>query len=172
MVLGPFLATSQTIDQLVLVNADNDQDLFALSNQDTIFLQETGRNLNIRADLSDEVGSVRFSLNNTANFQTENVAPYSLAGDSNGDYQSWTPTIGTHVLTATAYKEENAGGPILSLLTLTFQVVEQVEDPDLPDDPGTGMVSMNGELKKWHKVTLSFDGPLMSEKRGYFQSIP
>ena len=49
------------------------------------------------------VGSVRFALDGNANFQTESVAPYALAGDTAGDYNPWTPALGAHTLTATPF---------------------------------------------------------------------
>ena len=36
----------------------------------------------------------------------EKSAPFALAGDSDGDYRAWTPSVGAHTVAATAY----AGG--------------------------------------------------------------
>ncbi|WP_218840202.1 malectin domain-containing carbohydrate-binding protein [Spirosoma fluviale] len=101
-----------------------------------------------------------FSLDGKSDYRTEIVAPYSLAGDTDGDYNDWTPSVGTHTLTATPY---NSQGQVGTPLTITFDVVASppVDGGD-PDD-GTGAVVVQGELKKWHKVTLTVNGPASSE---------
>ena len=157
------LLKAQTITQFVLVNAASDQDIIVLEEGVEINLSEVGTSLNIRAEVSSTVGSIRFGLDGTANFQTESTPPYAMAGDNSGDYSSWTPTIGNHSLTATAYSESGAGGSVLDTRTLNFSVVEDQIDIDVPDNAGTGALSISGELKKWHKITLSFDGPEYAE---------
>lgn len=55
------------------------------------------------------VGSVRFGYDGNPNYELENVAPYVLAGDNGTDsngrtsYNPWTPAVGTHTVTATAF---------------------------------------------------------------------
>ncbi|MEM8585817.1 MAG: DUF5060 domain-containing protein, partial [Bacteroidota bacterium] len=158
---------SQTITGFELIDAATETDIGALSDDSTIDLAITGSELNVRAEVSGSVGSIRFSYDNNPNFQTENIAPYAFAGDTNGDYASWTPQIGEHTITATAYAAVNAMGAVLSTMTVNFTVVDDSNGGggpiDLPDDPGTGEMALSGELKKWHKVTLSFDGPAYSE---------
>lgn len=84
------------------------------------------RRLNVRANtLPATVGSVRFGLDGNPNVRTENVAPYALAGDNDGDYLSWTPAVGPHTLTATAYTQANAGGTAGLPLEITFIVTDQ-----------------------------------------------
>lgn len=85
-----------------LVDASTDQNLFTLVDEATINLAETGKELNIRADIGIPVNHVRFELDGT-DFRTEKKVPYALAGDNTGDYKSWTPTVGHYTLQATAY---------------------------------------------------------------------
>ncbi len=85
-VLMGALLSAQTVTQLVLVNAATDLDIAPLTDGSTIDLAATGTSLNVRAEVSGTVGSIRFSLDGQTNFQTENVAPYAQAGDSGGDY--------------------------------------------------------------------------------------
>ncbi|MFQ6132907.1 MAG: putative collagen-binding domain-containing protein, partial [Armatimonadota bacterium] len=86
------------------------------------------RNLNIVAHTStDLTGSVRFALDGDDNFRLENSAPYALAGDTNGNYGAWTPTVGKHTLTATPYSQARAEGQAGRALTITFEVVDRAE---------------------------------------------
>lgn len=155
---------AQTVSKLVLVDALSDQDIGELTSGFNINLNEVGRALNVRAEVNGTIGSIQFSLDSDANYRTENTPPYSLAGDTNGDYEAWTPTIGSHSITATAFSEASGGGDELDALTIVFTVSEEEIDIEEPDNPGTGEVVVSGELKKWHKVTLSFDGPAFYEK--------
>jgi hypothetical protein len=81
------------------------------------------RNFNVRAVTSPStIGSVRFALDGNANFRTETIAPYALAGDDSGNYRPWTPTIGAHTLKTTPYAGANASGTAGSTLTVSFTV--------------------------------------------------
>jgi hypothetical protein len=79
------------------------------------------RNLNVRAETSPSVvGSVRFGLDGQANYRTETSSPYALAGDSGGNYNAWTPPLGTHALTATPYTGGSGSGTAGTPLTVGF----------------------------------------------------
>ncbi len=83
------------------------------------------RNLSIRANTSPSpVGSVRFGLDGNDNYSLENSTPYSLTGDSGGDYNPWTPSVGSHTVTATPYTESGGGGTAGAALTVTFDVID------------------------------------------------
>ena len=118
-------AAGQQVTQLVLVDACTDQDIRPLAAMDTIDLSQTGSCLNVRAEVSGPVESVRFAFDGDPNFQTENAPPYALAGDSGGDYNPWTPSLGAHTLTATPYPPDNAGGSPGTALTVQLQVVQE-----------------------------------------------
>jgi hypothetical protein len=85
------------------------------------------RNLNVLARTSPAlVGSVRFALDDDPNFRTESTAPYALAGDcGDGCYHAWTPSSGTHTLTATPFGEASAGGAAGPALAIRFTVVDE-----------------------------------------------
>lgn len=113
---------------LTLFNAATDLPLFPLVDGSIISFAAVGTSLNIGAtpQLATGVGSVVFTYDGAV-FNMENLAPYSLARDSELtggiiDYKSWTPTLGTHSLTATAYSSRNGGGTVLSTLTISFRV--------------------------------------------------
>jgi hypothetical protein len=145
----------EAVTTLMLINADTDQDIGPIQNGDTINLSLIGTsNLNVRADTSPAtVGSVVFGLDGNPNFKTESTAPYALAGDNAGNYNPWTPALGPHTLTATPYSASGGGGTVGTPLTVNFTVVSTP----------TGPATITGELKKWHKVTLSWNGPSTGE---------
>jgi len=125
IIVGP--AGDQVV-ALVLINADTDQDIGPISNGDVIVLDSLPTaNLAIRADtVSATVGSVRFDLDGTVGFRTENTAPYALFGDANGNYKPWSgaPLIAAHSLTATPFSNKNGSGTVGTPRTVSFQVVQ------------------------------------------------
>lgn len=123
---GPSPPPTDAVTALVLINADSDVEIEALANGATLDLGALPTsNLNVRADTSPAtVGSVRFGLDGNPNYRTENQAPYSLAGDSAGDYSAWTPSAGDHTLTATPYSGADASGAAGTALTVEFTVVD------------------------------------------------
>lgn len=159
--------SAQNITGFTLINAATDQDIGALEDGGIINLSEVGTNLNVRAEVDGEIGSMRFALDGNNNFQTENLAPYALAGNTDNDYNSWTPELGEHTLTTTIFSGANANGEELDQVTINFTVVEDTQEIVLPEDPGTGAVNISGELKKWHKITIDFDGPFYQEEDTY-----
>ena len=72
-------------------------DIGPLQNGDTLNLSTLPtRHLNVRANTSPSpVGSVRFALDANGNYRTENNAPYSLAGDTGGNYVAGLD-VGSH----------------------------------------------------------------------------
>lgn len=124
---------SGSVTSLTLVNADTERDLMTLNNGAVLNLAALPtRNLNIRANISGTVECVRFALDANSNYRTENYAPYSLAGDSGTAYDAWTPSAGSHILTATAYSADNASGIVGTPLTITFSVTDQRTIPGPP----------------------------------------
>jgi CubicO group peptidase (beta-lactamase class C family) len=124
IVNGSGAATPPKVTALTLMNADTDQSILTLTNGMTITLASLPtQNLNVRATTSPSiVGSVRFGLDANSNYRMETLAPYALAGDDNGNYRAWTPTIGTHTLKVTPYAGANGSGTVGSTLTVGFTV--------------------------------------------------
>lgn len=114
------------VTQFTLVDASNDTEIGLLEDGTILDLNQLPSNtLNIIAQTQpNTVGSVVFALNSNNNYQTENVAPYTLAGDTGGDYNNWTPDPGTYSLTATPYSEADGGGTAGTALSITFEVIE------------------------------------------------
>ena len=88
-----------------LINANSDLELMPVSNGDEVDLSSLGtRRLNLRADIDTTgawvVDSVTFSYGSEAS-RTDSIPPYSLGGESNGDYKKvdWLSTVGIKAVT-------------------------------------------------------------------------
>ena len=110
---------------MVLINADTSTPIRALVDGETISLSALPtKNLNIQAvTVPIKTGSVKFAYDANLNFQTENISPYAMFGDANGNYNIWTPTIGIHTATATPFSGSNASGQPGTPKTAKFTVV-------------------------------------------------
>lgn len=125
----PFLpaATAASITSYTLVNADDNTDIFDLTPGIVLDLATLPtRNLNIRANIDQlVVGSVAFELTGPQSRSSiENVVPYALFSDFQGNYNPWRPPLGSYTLTATPYDGPNASGPSGAPLTTSFTVVD------------------------------------------------
>lgn len=145
-----------------LINADTDQPVPGfdpLRSGTVLDLKAIGtRNLNVRANVPGTTpGSVRFTFDGKQS--VENVAPFALAGDNAGDYLALTPSLGGHRLGAAAYARAGAAGPAGLSATISFRVT----DTKTPPAPGTPGGQVTGTLRAWHRVSVSFRGPLTSE---------
>jgi len=106
-----------------LVNAASNTDIRPVLHGDTLVLSELPPELSIRAVVTGGVGSVIFDYDDTLSIQTENIAPYALAGDSPaGDYNPFGLSAGTHTLTATPFAAVGGGGAVGGSQTITFTV--------------------------------------------------
>lgn len=119
----------QQVTSFTVMNADTDQPLFTLANGSTLNLDTLPtRNLNIRANLNtSSVGSVKFVLSGAESVNAiENISPYALFGDDNGNYKPWTPAAGSYVLEATPYTAANATGTAGTAFSVSFKVTTQL----------------------------------------------
>jgi hypothetical protein len=117
---------------LSLVNADTDQIMMALTDGASFGIGQ----LNIvnwaaaATTVPEGTASMTFSLSGASTHeQTENVAPYALFGDSNGDYAGEVLVLGEYTLVARAHSGAGGGGAVLDSLTVTFSVEDDVIDP-------------------------------------------
>ncbi|MHC4248301.1 MAG: hypothetical protein ACYS9X_04160 [Planctomycetota bacterium] len=120
-------AGGMAVVRLVLVNAPKGEDLMALEDGMTIPLSELPtRELNVRAETSPEkVGSVVLELaGRKPQRQVEDIAPYTLFTDHDGQYVAGSFKVGEHTLTATPYSRAKGGGRAGQALTIRFRVVE------------------------------------------------
>ena len=82
----------------------------------------------MRANAVVGVQSVWFELDGEL-FATDGGAPFTIGGDSGGDYLPWTPTVGPHTLTATPYAGEAGTGEAGAPVTVHFNVVKSTVPP-------------------------------------------
>ncbi len=113
-----------SVTDFTLVNADTNLDIGPLTN-DMIINLASEDHLNVRANTSPAiVGSVKFGLDANANYRNETATPYALAGDTAGNYFVWTPSVGSHTVTATPYSGSGGTGDAGTLLSVTFTVID------------------------------------------------
>ena len=116
-----------SVTGLTLFNADTDQPVpgFVLENGSVIDFRQTGRRLNIRADVAGTPGSVRFNYDANPAYRVEGGAPYAIGGDAGPtDYSAWTPAPGTHTLVVTPYDTAGGTGARGGSRAVTFTVVD------------------------------------------------
>ena len=124
--MGPVEVTSANtfVTGFVLVDAAANIDIQPLLHGDTLFLSEIPSELSVRAVATGSRGSVVFDYDDAPSFQTENVSPYALEGDSPvGDYNPVNIGIGTHTLTATPFAAASGGGATGGSYTISFEVL-------------------------------------------------
>ncbi|MEO5727077.1 MAG: hypothetical protein ABI134_20230 [Byssovorax sp.] len=124
--LGSVSAGLSSVTGLSLINADNDQPIAGfdpIASNATVSLSALPTsNLNIRANLTGAVGSVRFGLDGSSSYRTESVAPFALFGDTNSDDNPGSFAVGAHTVTATPFEGASAGGAAGPAVSVTFNV--------------------------------------------------
>jgi hypothetical protein len=141
------------IVSFTLINSANNQDMFELTDGMVIDESQTiGLRLNIRANTNPSiVGSVYFTLSGPVNRNaTENVAPYAIFGDKNGNYSGRTLPAGTYTLSARAYSDRNRRGTAGPIKTITFTInsnVLRVEDGQASDNNGNNSETNRGGME-------------------------
>ncbi|WP_247235536.1 leucine-rich repeat domain-containing protein [Telluribacter sp. SYSU D00476] len=126
--VNPAPSTTQQVVSFTLMNADNEQPIRDINPNEVIDLAALPtRNLNIRANTSPSpVGSVKFVMSGKqSRTQTETGFPYALFGDNGGNYNTWTPALGSYTLKATPYTQAGATGTAGTTLSISFTVVDQ-----------------------------------------------
>jgi pilus assembly protein Flp/PilA len=107
---------------LTLIDSTTDEAITPICGQ-TISLAGLNGHMTIRVDTKGTVGSVSIQLTGPSNVsRTENIFPYSLFGDTDGDFSGGSLNSGDYTLTATAYSASDGGGSSLGSATITFSV--------------------------------------------------
>ncbi len=113
-----------------LIDAATEKGVMSITNGSTISLSSVeNTKLNIRANTSTSVGSVKMELNGAqSKTYTDNAAPYALHGDNgagNFYYGNWNPpAVGTYTLKATPYSGADESGTAGESINITFSVVK------------------------------------------------
>lgn len=113
------------VPSLTLVDAETDQTVRMLENQDVIVATHP---FSIRADASLATSRVVFEVNGDV-VRRESARPFSLAGDNSGNYNPWNVPPGDYQLKVTPY---TAGG------NAGFGVVYQLTVADAAEGCGAG----------------------------------
>ncbi len=112
---------------LTLVDAETDEDVVGLHDGQVLDIAEIGSALNMRADATVDVASVRFDLNDGEHIRIESVLPFAMFGDQQGDYShygQWDLVPGEFVISVTPFDEADAGGDAGVTRTITITVVD------------------------------------------------
>ena len=123
-VVEPPLPSTLTVSSFRLIDADTDQIIQEINEGDEInLLNLPGSNLGIEAVASDDVESLRMELRGPVSAtRTENFAPYSLFGDTSGDYKGKNFVVGNYQLLVTPYSEDNTSGNSGTTISLNFSI--------------------------------------------------
>ena len=118
-----------------------------------------GGSFGIRADLESGaiIGSMSLELTGAKTHdQTENIAPYSLYGDSGGNLSGESLPVGEYTLTATAYSEARLGGNLLGTLKVSFTVTGPATQQT--NSPATGAPTIGGTAQVGETLTVDISG--------------
>lgn len=80
------------------------------------------RSLSISVTSTTPIGSLKLQYDGQV--RTENIAPYSVAGDTNGAFTPLNLTVGFHNLIATPYPLADAGGTPGQSLNISFRITD------------------------------------------------
>lgn len=149
------------VTSLVLINSIADVEIGTLANGQSLYIGDLPSAINIKANVSEPAGSVRFAWQGNANYRTENVAPYALAGDNDGNYNNLAVGVGTYTVTATPYSGSGASGTPGIPLSLTFFVTnQQANTPPVVVKPPDVVVKEN---QSWtYQVQASDPGDVLT----------
>ncbi|MEM6713959.1 MAG: Ig-like domain-containing protein, partial [Cyanobacteria bacterium P01_C01_bin.147] len=113
-----------------LYDADSDQLIQLLQDGDTIDASTLPtQNLTIAAfvlddsPLADEVESIRLNLNDGQIMALENVEPFALFGDRQGDFNGGSIPLGNNTITLDLFDRNNANGQLIETVAVDFTIV-------------------------------------------------
>ncbi len=124
-----------------LVNAETDEIVGFFSHGDEINLAMYPPKLTFAYDpFIEKVRSVEFIMNGKR-ARIENVKPYAIGGDINGDYFPYQIPLGSNTLTVVFYNKPKGKGKVLGSETISFFVID-VEPIEVFIDPDPIMVTV------------------------------
>jgi len=114
------------ISGFTLVNANTNEDIGPLRNGDVLILSNLPDELSVRANVTFPVSdSVRFGYDDNPSVRTENLSPYSIAGDSGGNYAPFAfGANGEHTIVATPFSGDDASGSGGGSKSITITVLQ------------------------------------------------
>ena len=121
-----------SITGFVLINAKSDNDIMSLYNGAVLSLAEIGNNLSIRAEVTQDVGSVVWSINGRKH-RVENDSPYALGGNKGGNYGSVKFEPGTYTFKAQVFSKRRGRGEAGHTLTMTVTFTKGDDNGEVDD---------------------------------------
>lgn len=122
---GPFNVTiNGQPDYFSVIDSKSDKAIELLRDTIDYFLIDSGL-LNVQARFTtspESIKSVRLTYDNPKRNVCDQKAPYSVFGDSNGDYNNATIPLGQHRVTATPYAQPNCTGKAGTTIAQDFRV--------------------------------------------------
>ncbi len=119
------VAPAQGVTSFTVIDADTGRELATFA-QHGVFRRPAGKNIALRANTSDGVGSVIFYDAQGRAVRTENTAPFSLMGNSRpGKFDEWTPNKGLQVISAKAFAKDNGRGQESPMATLSLMIEDE-----------------------------------------------
>lgn len=119
---------SFAVTHFSLIDAATDTVLIEDFEGGTVELAALGgaKKLTIQAHVfGDQIGSVRFALNDKPKFRTDNKAPFTLGKNKGRNLKPWPYKVGkTYTLTAAPFSGKKASGEAGSSETITFIIVK------------------------------------------------
>ncbi|MGF1559621.1 MAG: Ig-like domain-containing protein [Flavobacteriaceae bacterium] len=115
-------STPSSLITFDLIDASSNASIGALTDGAIISSSKT-QGINVRATVPSNAGSVGFELSGAqTRVTTENIFPYALFGDVNGNYVAGSLASGSYRLIVAAYAGANRTGGTIAIRTINFTV--------------------------------------------------
>ena len=165
-----------SVSGLIFIDAATDEEAFELTDGAVFQVGELPEQLNLAAPAGSQVKSVLFEINDGLYKRLENVAPFALFGDINGDFLPSAFPPGGYTLTATPFSEVMMGGQQGPVTSIRFTVLNSTTAKNgMPegyfieplnglqaDVPGSFVLNDNYPNPFNPVTTISFDVPSTS----------
>ena len=156
-----------------VVDASDQTVVGALTAGATLTLEEPASGsygIRVDTDPDVEIGSVRLELTGAKDVdKTENLAPYSLYGDSDGNLNGQALPTGQYTLKTTAYAEPRLEGAVLGTLEVSFTVTETSAEEEAQNSPATGAPTISGDA--YVGETLTADTSAVEDADGLGNAV-
>jgi len=159
VIVGEGDVLSNTIERIVLVDAINNQDIMSIEDGWIIDLLKISKTkFNFRADASKDVRSVAFELTGPFHVRrTENEIPFSLFGDSKGDYYSRNLPLGNYRLAVRPFSEKDLNGLAGEPIIIRFTIIENGGGYFLKLFPNPAVTEIKVSMHEIRKTTETFE---------------
>ncbi|MFS4493938.1 HYR domain-containing protein [Maribacter sp. 2308TA10-17] len=141
--------------EFILVNAETDEDLFSISEGMQIDINALPTlNLDIRANTSEAVESVRLSISGALNSsRVESLVPYALFQDLPiGNYKGNIFQVGSYSVSGETFSENSGQGQPGNSLSINFELIDSIASVG-GQKSNTLIISPN---PAWNETRLSF----------------